>query len=151
MFVRLSLLIDIVDNHEYNTHLVDTESQIEELEKRFKDIQIAARKELEKKEDAVDLVKDELTAMPRKEHEKVISAIARRTKPFKNLAEFFIYLTTRCWNFFEYQPLMQLVLNTCSVTLKQEVKRYRSDVQEFLQRTTISEFIKYRRHLARKG
>lgn len=88
--------------------------------------------------------------MPRREHEKVISAIARRTKPFKNLTEFFTYLTVHCWNFFEYQPLMQLVLNTCSVTLKQEVKTYKSDVEEFLQRTTISEFIKCRRHLARK-
>ena len=129
--------------------VTDTESQIEELERRFTDMQIAARKELEKKDDAIDLVKDQLTATAQREHKKDITAIARRKTQFKNLTEFFTHLTIYCWNFFEYHPLKQLILNTCSLKLKKEMKLYARDVQRFQQRTTISEFLKYRRRLAK--
>ena len=113
-------------------------------------MQIAARKELESREDAVELVKDELTAMPgQREHLTAIKAIARRKRPFKNLTEFFAHLTAHCWNFFEYQPLKQLIVNTCSEKLKQRVKVYARDIQAFQQNTTITEFLKYRRHLAK--
>ena len=105
---------------------------------------------MEKKDDAVDLVKDKVTAMPLVEHLKVISAIARRKKPFNNLTEFFAHLTVHCWNFFEYHPLKQLILNTCSVKLKSEIKTYARDIQTFQKRTTIAEFIRCRRHLAKK-
>lgn len=128
---------------------IDTESMIEHLELRFKDMQIATKKELEKRENPVDLVKDELATMTQLENLKAITAIARRTKPFKNLTEFFAHLTAKCWNFFEYQLLKQLIFNTCSTKLKQEMKVYARDVQEFQQRTTITEFLKYRPHLAK--
>lgn len=130
---------------------LDTESQIEELERRFTNIQIAARKELESREGAIELVKDQLTAMPLQRKDKApIKAIARRKTPFHNLTEFFLHLNTYCWNFLEYHALKQLIVNTCSEKLKEKVKSYVRDVQTFQQNTTITEFLKYRRHLAKK-
>ena len=130
---------------------LDTESQIEELEKRFTNIQIAARKELESREGTVELVKDQLTAMPlQRKDQSTIRAIARRKRPFQNLTELFVYLNTRCWNFLEYHLLKQLIVNTCSEKLKRKVKTYVEDVQNFQRNTTITEFLKYRRHMAKE-
>lgn len=114
-------------------------------------MQIAARKELEGKKDAVELVKDELTAMPgQREHLTTFKAIARRKRPFKNLTEFFTHLNYHCWSFLEYQPLEHLIENTCSVKLKGRVKIYARDVQTFQENTTITEFLTHRGYLAKK-
>ena len=78
-----------------------------------------------------------------------IKAIARRKRSFRNLTEFFIYLNTYCWNFLEYHLLRRLILNVCSEKLKKKVKVYAEEVQIFQRNTTVSEFIKYRRHLAK--
>ena len=131
--------------------ILGAESRIKELERRFKNMQIAARKELEDKKDAVELVKDELTAIPgQREHLTTFKAIARRKRPFKNLTEFFTHLTYHCWSFIEYQPLEHLIENTCSDKLKERVKVYARDVQIFQENTTISEFLTYRGYLAKK-
>ena len=123
---------------------------IEDLERRFTNIQITARKELEGREDSVELVKNQLTTMRTERKDKtVIRAIARRKRPFKDLIDFFMYLNDYCWNFLEYHALMQLIINTCSATLRKEMKVYVRDVQAFQQNTTITEFIKYRRDLAK--
>jgi hypothetical protein len=127
------------------------ESRIKELERRFKNMQIAARKELESKQDAVELVKDQLTAITgQREHLTTFKAIARRKRPFKNLTEFFTHLNYHCWSFIEYQPLEDLIENTCSDKLKERVQIYARDVQRFQENTTISEFLTHRRNLAKK-
>ena len=106
---------------------------------------------MEGKKDAVELVKDELTAIPgQREHLTTFKAIARRKRSFKNLTEFFTHLTYHCWSFIEYQPLEHLIENTCSEKLKERVKIYARDVQIFQENTTISEFLTYRGHLAKK-
>ena len=131
----------------------DTESQIEELERRFTEIQIAARKELEKREGtgAIELVKDQLTAMPLQKKDRTpIKAIARRKRSFHNLTEFFLHLNNYCWNFLEYHALKQLIVHTCSVELNEKVKAYVRDIQTFQRNTTITAFLKYRRYLAKK-
>ena len=130
--------------------MLDTESQIEELERRFADIQTAARKGLEGREGAVELVIDKLTAMyVEKKDRSTIKRIIKRKEPFQNLREFFFCLTKR-WNFLEYHTLKELILQMCSGKLKKEVKAYVEDVQIFQRNTTIAEFIKYRRYLAKE-
>ena len=120
------------------------------MEKQFTDIQIAARKELESREGTVELVKDQLTAMPiQRKDQSAVRAIARRKRPFKNLTDFFVYLNARCWNFLEYHLLKQLIVNTCGEKLKRKVKMYAEEVQNFQRNTTITEFLKYRRHMAK--
>jgi hypothetical protein len=131
--------------------ILGAESRIKELERRFKNIQIAALKELESKEDAVELVKYQLTAITgQREHLTTFKAIARRKRPFKNLTEFFTHLNYHCWSFIEYHPLEYLIENTCSDKLKERMKIYARDVQIFQENTTISEFLTHRRNLAKK-
>ena len=133
--------------------LGDTESRIKKLERCFKNMQIAARKELEDRKDvnAVELVKDELTAIPgQREHLTTFKAIARRKRPFNNLTEFFTHLNYHCWSFIEYQPLGHLIENTCGEKLKERVRKYARDVQTFQENTTISEFLTHRGYLAKK-
>ena len=64
--------------------------------------------------------------------------------------EFFVYLNAHCWNFLEYHLLKQLIVNMCSEKLKRKVKIYAEEVQNFQQNTTITEFLKYRRHMAKE-
>ena len=132
---------------------LDTESQIEELEKQFTDIQIAARKELESRKVAVEVVEDKLTAVPlQPKHSSAISKIARRKQPFQNIKEFFAYLNarTRCWNFIEYHILKQLIVHMCSDRLKRKMRIFAEQVQNFQRNTTITEFLKYKRDMAKE-
>jgi hypothetical protein len=134
-------------------HGLDTESQIEELEKQFTDIQIAARKELESRKDAVELVENQVITMPghlQIKHKSAIGKITTRKRPFQNLKEFFLYLNTRCWNFIEYHLLEKLIVNTCSDRLKRKLRIFAEHVQYFQRNTTITEFLKYRRHMAKE-
>ena len=128
--------------------ILDTESRIEELERQFTDIQIAARKELESREGAVELVKEQLIAMPRQRKDKSsILEIVKQKRPFRDLTDLFIHLNDY-WNFLEYHLLKQLIINLCSERLRKRVKIYGENVQNFQRNTTITEFIKYRGDLA---
>ena len=133
---------------------LDTESQIEELEKQFTDIQIAARKELESRKDAIELVDDQLTAMPRQYyimHKSEIKKITRQKQHFRNLKDFFSYLNECCWSFIEYHLLKLLIVNMCSDRLKKKMRIFAEHVQNFQRSTTITEFLKYRRHTKKKS
>ena len=128
-----------------NSHNLDTESRIEELERCFTDIQDAALQELESREASVELVKRQLFLMPRKkENKRSIILFTRRKKPFKNLDELFAELNMDYWNFLEYHLLKQLIMNLCSEGLRKRVKRYGEDIQTFQRITTVTELIKYR-------
>ena len=105
---------------------------------------------MECREGAVELVIDKLTAMHiEKKDRTAVRKIITQKKPFHNLREFFFCLNKR-WNFLEYHTLKELILQTCSGKLKQQVKAYVEDVQNFQRNTTIAEFIKYRRYLAKE-
>lgn len=127
------------------SEILDIESQFEALDTRFGKIQTAARRELEVKHNAIELVEDELDSLPckiLKENHKYVTMLASRTKPFTNLKVFFHHLRLHCWNFFEYKVLEVLIKNNCSEDLKERMRNYASDVQSFMSRTKVSEFIK---------
>ena len=114
-------------------------------------IQVAARKELERRQNPVELIIDQLVNLPTalsKEYLPVIRNIVMR-KRFQNILEIFFYLGVHCWNFLEYHILKQLILHQCSTRLKEEMEEYARDIQGFTTRITVTEFIKYRRYLAK--
>ena len=124
------------------------ESQIDSFEMRFSQLQLTARHELELKCNSVQIIKDKLTVMPSvimKEHQKFVTAMSKRVKPFPSLTLFFQYLNLNCWNFFEYKVLSYLIKynRACSNKLKTKMVRYERDMQDFKQTTTVKNFIKY--------
>ena len=131
------------------------ESQIKKFERKFQDLNIEARKELEEKHNSrcVEILKDELTSLPRsiaREHHKYVTSLTKRKHPFTNLSLFFQHLNLYCWNFLEYQVLESLIEGNCSEFLKDKMSRYAKDVEGFRQKTTITDFIKCGRHLVKK-
>ena len=125
----------------------DVESQIKKFESQFKDLNIEARRELEEKYNSrsVEIITDELTFLPIsivREHQNYVTRIIQRKRPFTNLTRFFMHLNLHCWNFFEYQILENLIENKCSDALKEQMAKYARDIEEFRQKTTITEFIK---------
>ena len=135
--------------HNHNFTIIDIESRFDSFERRFKHLQLAARKELELKINSVEIVRDELTVLPSvimKEHHKCVTAIAKRVKPFPSLTLFFQYLNLNGWNFFEYKLLSYLINNNCSKNLKAEMASYEYDMRDFQQKTTVNNFIEYGRN-----
>ena len=123
-----------------------TEAQIDSFDLRFKQLQLAARHELELKYSSVEIIKEELTVMPSvimKEHQKFVTAMTKRVKPFPSLTLFFQYLNLNCWNFFEYKVLSYLIKCNCSDKLKAKMAQYECDMQDFQRTTTVNNFIKY--------
>ena len=113
---------------------------------RFGRLQSAARKELELKHNAVELVEEELDTLPRKimkENLRYITRVSNRATRFTNLRKFFQHLHLYCWTFFEYKVLEVLINNNCSAELKGRMKSYVGDIQTFKDKTKISDFIKY--------
>ena len=116
-----------------------------DFERRFGRLEAEARRELERKTRAIDLIEDHLYTLPRRimrEHSKYITSVSKRVKRFPNLTLFFQHLHLHCWNFFEYKVLEALIRNNCSTELQQKMRRYVKGIESFKQRTTISEFIK---------
>jgi hypothetical protein len=73
------------------------ESQIKAYERKFKDLNIEARKELEEKHNSrcVEIMEDKLSSLPRsiaQEHHKYVNSIIKRRHPFTNLRQFFEHL-----------------------------------------------------------
>ena len=131
------------------------ESQIKIFERKFKDLNVEARKELEQKHNlrCVEILEDELTSLPRSiamEHHKYVSSIIKRKHPFTNLRLFFEHLNLYCWNFLEYHVLESLIESKCSEELREKMSKYARDVEKFRRKTTISDFIKCARHLVKK-
>ena len=125
----------------------DVESQIKKFERQFKELNIEARRELEEKYNSrsIRIITDELTFLPisiAREHRKYVMQIIKRKRPFTNLREFFMYLNLYCWNFFEYRVLENLIESKCSDMLKEQMSKYARDIEDFRQKTTITEFIK---------
>jgi hypothetical protein len=135
--------------------LETTESQIKVLERKFRDLNIAARVELEEKYQSrcVEIVEDTLSSLPRsiaKEHHKYVNSIIKRKHPFTNLSLFFTHLNLYCWNFLEYHVLESLIESECSEELREKMSTYARDIEKFRQKTTVSDFIKYARYLVKK-
>ena len=131
------------------------ESQIKKFEKKFKELNIDARKELEERHNSrcVEIVEDELSSLPRsiaKEHQKYVNSIIRRKHPFTNLRLFFKHLNLYCWNFLEYHVLESLIESKCGEELREKMSKYARDVEKYRQNTTISDFIKCACHLVKK-
>ena len=129
--------------------------QVEEFERKFQDLIIDARRELEERHNSrgVEIVKDNLSSLPRsiaKEHHKYVISIIKRKHPFTNLTLFFEHLNLYCWNFLEYHVLENLIKSKCSEELRGEMSKYAKDIERFRQKTTISDFIKCARHLVKK-
>lgn len=113
---------------------------------QFKELNIRARQELEEKYNSrsVKVIKDDLTFLPvsiAREHQKYVTQLNSRTRPFTNLTQFFRHLNLYCWNFFEYSVLENVIDSNCSDELKERMSAYARDIKNFRQRTTITEFI----------
>ena len=133
------------------SYQADIDAQFTAFSRRFGKLQRAARKELELKHNAVELVRDELTTLPRQIMTENFSYIKRVTKPngvarFIDLTNFFQYLHLYCWTFFEYKVLEVLINNNCSDVLRARMSSYVSDIQTFKEKTKISDFIKHAKH-----
>ena len=129
----------------YTSSDADIESQLTAFEVRFSHLQAAARREIECKQNGVELIEDTLDTLPpkiMKENCKYVRDVAKRKKPFKNLKLFFQHLRLHCWNFFEYKVLEILINRNCSEDLKQRMRNYVESIKAFNERTTISDFIK---------
>ena len=131
------------------------ESQIKRFERKFQELNIEARKELEERHNSrcVEIVEDKLSSLPRsiaKEHHKYVSSIIKRKRPFTNLRLFFEHLNLYCWNFLEYHVLESLIESKCGEDLREKMSKYAKDIERFRQKTTISDFIKCARHLVKK-
>ena len=136
-------------------YFLAVESQIKEFERKFQDLNIEARKELEETHNSrcVEIVEDNLSSLPRSiamEHHKYVSSIIKRKHPFTNLRLFFNHLNLYCWNFLEYHVLESLIESKCSKELREKMSGYARDVEKFRQKTTISDFIRCARHLVKK-
>lgn len=106
---------------------------------------------MEVKHHAVELVREELTTLPRQIMTENYSYIKKVTKPdgvskFTDLRNLFQHLHLHCWSFFEYKVLEVLIDNNCSDELRGRMGSYVSDIQTFKERTVISEFIKHVRY-----
>lgn len=103
---------------------------------------------MEFKHNAVELVREELTTLPRQIMTENYSYIKKVTKPngvtkFTDLTNFFQHLHLYCWSFFEYKVLEVLINNNCSDKLKARMSSYVSDIQTFKEKTKISDFIRH--------
>ena len=122
---------------------------------QFKELNIRARQELEEKYNtrSVKVVKDDLTFLPAsiaREHQKYVTKLNSRTRPFINLTQFFRHLNLYCWNFFEYSVLENVIDSNCSEELKERMSAYVRDIEHFRKSTTITEFIECKK-LPMKG
>ena len=125
---------------------IDLESQLEAFDLRFGRLVRDARKELERKANAVELIKEELETLPPrifKENYKYVKKVSKKTSTYRflDIKTFFQYLRLHCWNFFEYKILEVVINNNCSEELQEKMKNYKRDLQALKDRTTITEFL----------
>ena len=133
--------------------LSDVQVMFDGFEKRFRHLQVEARKELEHKEVLVETVVDEeFITMPNsinkmKKYERFIKKIVKRIEKQApkqlDMKEFFKYLNRNCWNFFEYHLLEYFINCRCSYDLQAEMRAYVTDMKTFQKSITISEFIEH--------
>ena len=129
--------------------IIEIQSKVDKLEERFEDLQLSARKEIEKKQNSVELVKDRLTVMPNVimvQHQELMREIVEQNRPFPNVVKFFMYLNLYSWNFFEYKLLKLIIERFCSRYLKSEMASYDRDMHWFQLQTTVFDFIQHVRH-----
>jgi hypothetical protein len=134
---------------------VVVESQIKAFERKFQDLSIEARKELQERHSlrCVEVVEDTLSTLPRsiaKEHHKYVNSVIKRKHPFTDLRLFFEHLNLYCWNFLEYHVLENLIESKCGEELREKMSKYAKGIEVFQRKTTVSDFIKCARHLVKK-
>ena len=129
--------------------IIEIQVKVDKFEESFEELQIAARKEIDRKQNSVEMIQDRLPALPDviiKQHEKHMKKIVRQNLLFLNLKEFFMYLNLYCWNFFEYHLLKHVIHRFCSQYLRNEMASYDRDMQWFQHQTTVLDFIQHVRH-----
>ena len=131
------------------------EAQIKAFKRKFQDLNIEARKELEERHSlqGVKIVEDALLSLPlsiTREHHKYINSVIKRKHPFTNLRLFFQHLNLYCWNFLDYHVLESLIESKCSEDLREKMSKYAKDMETFQQKTTVSDFIKCAHHVVKK-
>lgn len=121
------------------------ESQLIRFNQRFATLQTAARRQLELKVNAVELIEDGLETLPPKilkENHAYVRRVANKTTKFTNVKDFFRHLHLHCWNFFEYKVLEVLINKNCGEELQERMAEYKRDLHTFKENTKIAEFFK---------
>ena len=128
------------------------EEIISRFELRFEDLAVTTFQEVrEGNKVSLERFRFTLTLFPlkvKRNHFTFLEESIPKLMKASNLQEIFMHLNLY-WNCFNYTLLQEIVNRYGSENLKKQMKYYNSDMQQFLQKTTVADFIPYCKGLRR--
>ncbi len=120
------------------------EKSIEDFEKRFEDLALAALKEVKNENKvSVEDLKFGITLLPSKikpDHASFLKDNMDILSTATNLQEIFMHLNLY-WDYFNYTLLQVIIDKYGSNDLKERMQSYATDIEQFWKETTVAEFI----------